>query len=206
MISKTLSRPGRTALTAAAALLAFSGMCLAANFSADVVTKQAGMSMKGKCYVQGENARQEMSMGSQKRVIISRADKGVTWMISPAEKKYTEIPGVQSPQKMQAQLKKMAKEKYIGKEMLNGYACRKSQYTLPKGNPGTVMQWTSEKLNWPVKTEIKQGQGRTAVIEFKNIKEANQSSALFALPKGYKKTAMPTPPQMRAQPKAGKHR
>lgn len=53
-------------------------------------------------------------------------------------------------------------------------------------NAGTVIQWRSDKLDWPLKTEVKR-EGQSMLIEYKNIKEAKPANSLFELPKGYKK-------------------
>lgn len=188
MILKSLPRFGRLAVSIVFGIVIFSGLCFAANFTATSSMKQDGITIYGKLYVKGENMRQEMTIGGKNQVLICRADKNVTWLLDPSQKCYSEVPGAQNERTMHDSLKKMGKEKYLGKETLNGYSCKKYKYTMSGKNATTVIQWRSEKLNWPLKTEIKNG-GKSMVIEYKNIKEVKPADSLFELPKGYKKKA-----------------
>ena len=199
MFSKDLLRFYRFIVLTSAVLLLVSSICFAANFTASMTTKNSGMSVTGKLYVKGANVRQEMTIAGKKQIVICRADKGVTWMVDPAQKCYTEMPGAKSERSMREMLKQMADEKYIGKETVNGYSCKKYRYTPHADKSGTIFQWRSDKLDWPIKTEVKR-EGKAMVIEYKNIKEIKPANSLFELPKGYKKKAMSTPESMKIPP------
>jgi hypothetical protein len=55
---------------------------------------------------------------------------------------------------------------------------------------GTMTQWHSKKLNYPIKVVYHGPQG-DMVTEYKNIKEGRVRDSLFKPPKGYKKMGMP---------------
>lgn len=172
------------------------GICLAAEFSADVVQKMGKLSMNGKVYVSGQKMRQETTGGPMSQISIMRGDKNVAYVLMPSSKQYMEMKGQKgqfdpgSP-KLPEQLAKMATRKSLGKETVNGYVCDKSAYIFKDKTKGTMTQWISPKLHYPIKTDWKTSKGRI-YMECKNIKEGRVAGKLFDVPKGYKKMTMPT--------------
>ena len=203
MFSKVLLRCCRFTLLTSAFLMLFSSICSAANFTANMTTKNSGMSVTGKLFVKGTNIRQEMVLGGKKQVVICRGDKNVTWMVDPSQKCYGEVAGAKSERSMRKMLKEMADEKYLGKETVNGYSCKKYRYILRADKTGTILQWRSDKLDWPIKTEVKR-EGQALVVEYKNIKEVKPADSLFEVPKGYKKKAINAPAKMKMPPAPAK--
>ncbi|MGC8862632.1 MAG: DUF4412 domain-containing protein [Armatimonadota bacterium] len=190
--------------TVCAAVFCVGLWCQAAEFSADTVTKMKDASITGKLFVQGKKIRQEMSMGPNKRIVIVRPDKKVTWMIDPKSKTYVEMPvgpRMMDPSilKDEAELKKLAVKKNLGTEKVNGFVCDKFQLTYKDKNMGSAIVWVSKQLEWPLKTESKSPHG-TMVAEAKNVKVGKQSPSLFEIPKGYKKFTMPQRPGMGRNP------
>lgn len=179
------------------------GACLAAEFSASVTQKMTSkqmkgmnMDMSGKMYVKGIMQRQEISSPMGKQIMIMRPDKGLMWMITPANKTYTEIktPKVDAKTKptIESMIKKNPNLKKIGSEKISGYTCDKYKFTDKARNAsGTI--WISTKLQQEVKTSIQSPQG-SMTMSLSNIKEAKQPDSLFTVPKGYKKQEMPKMP------------
>ena len=80
-------------LAVIATALAFVTLAAAAGLSADVAGNMNGKPISGKLYMKGSSIREEMSMGSEKMVIIALPDKKVAWLIDPAKKTYMEARG-----------------------------------------------------------------------------------------------------------------
>ena len=177
---------------------AFSGSSNAVDFSADMVNKLPMGEINGKMFFKGGNFRQEMMMGGQKHITIFRKDKGLVWVLIPAQMMYMEMQEG-SRQNMAPvdldEIDKMGEKKYLGKEKVNGYMCSKYRYTLHDKSSGTAIYWISEKLNFPVKMEM-DGQSGHMVMEYKNISEKTVPASLFNIPDGYQKMSMPMMPGM----------
>jgi hypothetical protein len=188
-----LKRLGRLVVVAVS-LAILAAWCQAANFSADTVTQQGKMTMPGKVYVQGKKMRQEMSMGTEKTIVILRPDKKVVWMIQPARKTYVEMKmtgkGDFSPTRSLDELRKRAVEKKLGNETVNGLVCEKRRFVFKDKKLGSVTQWYSKEIEYPVKV-VTAGGPFPVVTECKNIKRGAPATSLFELPRGYKKVAMP---------------
>jgi len=180
-------------LAVLATALAFVTLAAAAELSADIAGTVNGQAITGKFYVKGSNVREEVSMPSEKMIMISRPDKKIAWMIYPTQKTYMEMTGKVPDAKAlanQAVPKGMGTRKLVGKEKVNGYLCDKYVVTSTGKGAGTLTQWISPKLGVPVKM-AQSGGNHPMMIEFKNIKEGGVANSLFAPPKGYKKTEMP---------------
>lgn len=183
--------------------LGIEGSGNAAEFSADMIQKSPMGNTNGKVFVKGENLRQEMTMGGQNQIMIFQKDKGVALVLMPEMKMYMEIPagGQQdmappTPEEME----KMGDKKYLGEEKMNGYKCKKYRFTPRDPSVGTTTMWISNKLNFPIKTEMKSSSGPMS-MEYKNIQEKKLPDSLFKIPAGYQKMSMPMMPKMPGMPK-----
>ena len=180
-------------LVVVAVVLVLSGSSIAAEFSADLLVKQGGETMTGKAYVKGDKTRQEFVQEGQKQITIMRYDKGVTWVLMPAEKIYMEMSSQESaaydPQS-DPNIKNKAEIKLLGKETVNGYVCDKYQYSYHDTSMGTLFQWVSKKLGYPIKTEVKSASWYM-LMEYKNIKEENVQNSLFEVPGDYMLMSVP---------------
>ena len=183
--------------------LGIAGSGHAAEFSADMVQKSSMGNSEGKVFVKGQNYRHEMTMGGQKQIMIFQKDKGVVWVLMPQLKMYMEMTagGQQdmsppTPEEME----KMGDKKYLGEEKINGYKCKKYRYTPNDPSISTATIWISNKLNFPIKTEMEGSSGPMS-MEYKNIQEKKISDSLFNLPAGYQKMSMPAMPNMPGMPK-----
>ncbi len=186
------------AVTGIAVLAAFaSGLAFAAEFSADMVHKFGAMTKEGKIYVKGKNMRMEGAMGQG--ITIVNGETGTVWVLQPEQKVYMEMKkGAQPAQQAESdeELAKIADKKFLGTETVNGYQCEKYLYTYHDKTLGTMTQWHSKKLGYPVKMIHSSSQGETT-FEYRNIKEGGVADSLFQVPAGYTKMEMPgMPPGM----------
>jgi len=156
------------------------------EFSADMVIVPKGEEpMRGKIFVSGDKIRQETADEDETQVMIIRPDKKVTWMITPEEKTYTELP-YQSPGKTFEEwtAEKAKNAKFIGEENVSGMPCKK--YVVVENGEKTVL-WIPGELPFPIKIEDPE-----MVMEYKNIKLGQLDDSLFELPAGYEKMPEPT--------------
>lgn len=167
------------------AILLSSGSSFAVEFSADMVIQpKDDEKMTGKFYIKGGNIRQETDVDGEKQILIVRADKKVSWMITPEEKMYMEIPWQEGDEAIEEWSATKEKDsKLVGEETVAGYVCKKFERTE---DGQKVIYWVPKKMPFPIKIEDPE-----AVIEYQNIKEGSISDALFEVPTGYNKIPMP---------------
>jgi len=174
-------------------VLSFSLMTFAAEFTADSIQKQHGMETKGKIYVKGEKMRMDMTKEGEKTTTINRIDKKIIWIINHGDKMYMEMPAMidtLQASKVDLDLTKIADKKKVGTEKINGYKCDKYLITYKDKSMGTMTQWISKKLDYPIKMVYHSSYG-DMYTEYKNIKEGRVKGSVFEIPKGYKKMTMP---------------
>jgi hypothetical protein len=165
------------------------GFAKAVEFSADLVIQPKGDEpMTGKIFVKGEKVRQETSEEGETQIMIIRPDKKITWMITPEEKTYMEMP-YQSEDKTFEEwtAEKEKKAKLLGEETASGLPCKKFE-TVEDGEK--TYFWISSQFAFPIKVEDAE-----VTMEYKNIKEDSIPDSLFELPAGYEKMSMPIVPE-----------
>lgn len=165
------------------------GQAKAAEFSADmVITPKGDEPMKGKIFVKGDKMRQETVEEDETQIMIIRPDKKITWMITPEEKTYMEMP-YQSEDKTFEEwtAEKEKKAKFLGEETVSGMSCKK--YEAVEDGEKTIF-WISTQFPFPIKVEDSE-----MTMEYQNIKAGPLEDSLFELPQGYEKMAMPIVPQ-----------
>ena len=200
MLSSIFARSRRVIAASAITILLSSGLCLATDFSAQMITKFGNKSVQGKLYVSGSNWRQEASVQGHQQIVIARGK--TVYTLNPALKQYQVAQSAERPWSASAMAKMFSpgtNRKSCGKTTINGIACEKIVYTS-KQAPGSVTQYIAKDLDLPVKTQISMQQG-SFVTEFKNIKKGTPPAALFDIPKGYKKVSLP-----KSAIPSGKHR
>ncbi len=169
-------------------VLFLTGLTLAEDFSADMIsTSQAGVS-KGKMFISNDKVRMEVP----EAITISRKDKGVVWILIPQEKMYMEQAldpnkAVSTSEKIEGEIER----KLVGKEMADGRMADKYQITYDvTGRRVTIFQWLVPGLMLPVKTAAADN---SWVMEYKNIKTGKQPDSLFEIPAGYQKFSYEMP-------------
>jgi len=169
--------------------LLWSGSAGAVEFSADMVIQPKGdEALTGKIFVKGEKVRQETSEEGEVQIMIIRPDKKVTWMITPEEKVYMEMP-YQSEDKTFEEwtAEKEKKAKLLGEDTVSGLVCKK--YESMEDGEKTFF-WVSKQFPFPIKVEDAE-----VTMEYKNIKDGPLAESLFELPEGYQKMSMPIVPE-----------
>ena len=175
-------------------VVSFPEMTFAAEFTADSIQKQHGMEMKGKIYVKGDKMRMDTRKEGEKTSTINRIDKKIIWIVDHRDKMYMEMPAMVDTlqaSKIDVDLTKIADKKKVGTEKVNGYKCNKYLITYKDKSMGTMSQWISKKLDYPIKMVYHSSYG-DMYTEYKNIKEGRVKDSVFEIPKGYKKMAMPS--------------
>jgi outer membrane lipoprotein-sorting protein len=186
-------------------MVAFSGAAEASEFLADVVMKGGMMSGDGKVWVKGQKMRQEMGTGVEKMITIMDLDQGFQWMLMPDSKMYLKT-------KMQAKGQGFRPENFVGMqqgpmeaqierlgtETVMGYACDKYMFTFKNKQMGTMTQWFSIKLGYPIKIVNKTDMMGEITTELHNIKTESVRDDLFIIPSDYQEMPLlqvPLPPK-----------
>ncbi len=172
------------------AALAFLGVAQAkaSEFSADMfIVPKGDEPMQGKIFVKGDKVKQETCGDDETQVMIIRPDRKLTWMLSPEEKTYIEMP-YQSADKTFEEwtADKEKNAKFLGEETVSGMPCRK--YEIMEDGEKTSL-WIAKQFPFPIKIEDSE-----MTLEYKNIKLGPLDDSLFELPAGYEKIAMPAVP------------
>ncbi len=185
------------------AIANFSGPAEASEFLADVVTKGGMMADDGKLWVKGQKSRQEIGSKAEKMVIIMDLDRGFQWTLMPDMKTYMKtniqikgkgfrpenFVGIQQGP-MEAHIER------IGTEMVKGYKCDKYVFTFKDKQMGSMTQWFSIKLGYPIKTVNKIDKLGEIITELQNIKKADIRDDLFIIPSDYQEMPIQHAPQM----------
>ena len=185
------------------AIANISGSVGASEFLADVIMTGGMESDDGKVWVKGQKSRQEIGSAAEKMIIIMDLDKGFHWTLMPDVKMYMKTSiqakgkgfspenfvGAQSGQ-MEAEITK------IGTEMVKGYKCDKYLFTFKNKQMGTMTQWFSEKLGYPIKTVNKIDKMDEIITELQNIQKTGIQEDLFIVPSGYQEMPITQMPQM----------
>jgi hypothetical protein len=159
---------------------AFVSTALAADLTADTVTKTGKKTSPGKISVKGDKYRLEPAYTPI--FYIGRGDKGIFWEINGAEKTYAEgkLTPATKP-KIDEKLWGEISRKQVGTETIDGHPAKKSEVSVKEGNKTeTYYQWWATDINFPVKLANTNGNWS---VEYKNIKKGAADS-LFELPPG----------------------
>jgi len=165
----------------------------AAEFSAEMIQQMAGQTMTGKIYVKGTKMRMEMNTPAGPVVTIALPDVGKSLMLQQANKIYMEMPidaASSIPHMSETDFEKIAHKQPLGNEKINGYDCDKYEIIYHDTSMGTLIQWISKRLNYPIKMIYNGPQG-DLVTEYRKIKEGGVKNSLFQVPAGYNKMEIP---------------
>lgn len=189
--------------------LAVSGVALAQDFSADVITNKQGNEPPGKLYATKGKARWEPAerdprMGSVALILDEREGKSL--VIMPAQRMYMDaMPGmtktpvitkfwtVEDVNDACPEWKKAAEQlktdqnwgscSKVGSDTVNGRSAVKYEGVSKDGKKDYY--WIDTKLKCVIKTDSDSGS-----FELRNIQEASQPSSLFEIPAGFTKFDM----------------
>jgi outer membrane lipoprotein-sorting protein len=164
-----------------------------AQFSADFTMTENGNVITGKTFIKGDKIRKEAAVQGASVITILRPDKKVVWTLTPNDKQYIEFGLTFDPARPSADAgtEYAYDQKTTGHEKVNGYDCDVIQYTYKKKIYGVLVQWFSPKLNFAIKYQTKDTNGKvTSTQEYKKIKTGNVPDSLFEIPAGYTKFSM----------------
>ncbi|MFA5339773.1 MAG: hypothetical protein WC317_06490 [Candidatus Omnitrophota bacterium] len=169
-------------------VLSLAAPSFAVDFSADVVTTQAGKTFSAKVFVSGEMSRME----APESISISRVDKKVVWILIPGQKVYMEQAFdakklMAAPDKVEGELERTP----LGKDTVDGKTADKYKVTYEiEGIKNEMFQWVESGSNLPLKSAALDGSWS---VEYRNIKTGPQPDSLFEVPSDYKKFSMEMP-------------
>ncbi len=166
------------------------------NFIADqVMTSPDGqVQNNSKLYITPSKIRIDGLMAQQNGQDISTiylTKQKLQIMMNHGKKLYSEsVLDEEQLKQYMGTSKTSEKVKILGKEKVNGYKCTIKETSQTFKMMGmsmnmTMTTWVSDKFNMPLRTKTEDG----TVTEIKNIKKKKPKSALFSIPKGYKKVA-----------------
>jgi hypothetical protein len=174
----------------------------AVDYSADVamqVERGPGgqpIAVTGRVFVAADRERRETSVLGRTSIVITRRDKGVTWLLMPAQSMYMENPAAGDTKDPYAAWREAGVTlTEVGEETVNGVATTKFRAEAhgKEGTMETGYLWLTQD-NIPVRMATdapqKEGGGRIT-IDYTHIKKGKQDPILFEIPAGYRKMAMP---------------
>lgn len=164
-----------------------------AQFSADMVTTESGVTKTNKFYSENPFYRMDIEEEGQEGYVIVDRNEGVTKVVMPAEQMYMVMSssGMQSMSNDVFQSIEKQKEQYetnlVGSETINGYECEIYEVVID----GNVVSkyWQSSDIEYPIK--VISGANNDMIMELKNIVEGDVDDSMFQIPDGYTKMDMP---------------
>ena len=166
-----------------------------AQFTADMVTTEGGVTTTGKFYFEKPFYRMDIEEAGEQAYVVVNNETKTTRVFMPSQKMYMEMKSddMKSMSNDVFQSLEAQKQKYqtkpLGKETVNGYECEKFQ-VVANGSPITTY-WQSPEIEYPIK--VVSGEKQNMVMELKNIVKGDVDDALFKVPAGFTKMQMPTP-------------
>ncbi|MBU0678886.1 MAG: DUF4412 domain-containing protein [Verrucomicrobia bacterium] len=165
------------------------------SWSADQVqlNSNGDVIQTARLYVTPSNIRMEQPhpSGRGEMVIIFNKDEKVMRMLMPDQKSYLEMPlNDEELNKKLTRIPDNAEQEVLGTEKVAGFKCEKKRVKASVGFMGFAREsssivWTTDKLDFPVRTESSSGE----ISELRNFKAGKPKSALFKVPKDFKKTS-----------------
>lgn len=182
------------------------------EYSADQYMGDGKQMVKSRVYQASEKSRMEFEEGGGQQAIITRLDRKVIWTLIIPEKMYMEHPMGKEEKTRDVRQCSAVSTRDVGKEEVNGISATVSEVeaTCPDGSGFSGKVWTSPDGIMVKMDAVSKGAGKKngqrVVMEVKNLKIGKQDPALFELPPGFSKLAMPTgmPSMQDIQPKETK--
>ncbi len=183
----TLSHIKKIAVAVVLGIGALSGVCSAAQFSADIVEKSGAPGFASHVFVRDNIVRREIRRAGDFEAVIYRLDKGLMWILQIQDKTYIETdvhPTAWLSADYFDTVKDVAAKKLLGTEKVSGYECEKYLIYFKDTNRGKVTQWVSKKLNFPLKVRVWTPRAEYTIV-YTNIVEKNLPDRLFDIPANY---------------------
>jgi hypothetical protein len=189
-------KPLWSLLTALVFCLGLACAAQAAEFSADIVRTVDGkptLGGAGKAYVKDDKMRMETTEGGHRQVMITNPSAGKAYMLMPSALAYIEMsldPSRMGPEAMKEDSSELGQWRSLGRETIDGWDCEKRVFEFKDKTKGEMTAWFSDKLGYPIKSVVKDG-SMSMTMEYKNIKTGPVDPALFTVPSGYQRMAIP---------------
>jgi len=175
------------------AVLGVSGFAAAAEFSADMIHVLSKNKTKRKIHVKDRKIRVEVPGGGT--VTIMDLDAGTMVVLQPAARTFLKV-GPLPPMAQWASTDKEARElgatrRLVGTEEIGGGECRKYRIDYDNKAMGSVLQWFSEDIGFPMKT-VHRSRSACVTMTLENVSTERVDVSLFEVPSDYKQRASPT--------------
>ena len=171
------------------------------SYSADQATEVTPgpnggpMRLLGKIYSANGNERRETVMLGSQSVLITRPDKGKTWVLMPQQKMYMEYTDNQMDTPTDTWRKADVTLVEVGKEMVAGMAATKYRVTFDAkdGQQSDGFVWLSqEKIALRAEGKaVTNGETTHFRMQLTNVKTETPDADLFEVPSGYSRFEMP---------------
>jgi hypothetical protein len=151
-----------------------------AHMEMDISNMQGG-------HVPPAAAARMKQMGMGKLTIIIRRDKGLSYMVYPDMKAYTET-ATQEKYAPVAEYKSDSTK--LGQETIDGHDCVKNKVvvTAPDGSTHESTVWNATDLkDFPVKIQTTSDKGTAMILSFKDVKLEKPDDSQFDPPSDFKK-------------------
>lgn len=167
------------------------------DYSADQTMETSDVTMSGKVYSSTNKERREMNVSGENMIMIMRRDKQTAWTLIPSERMYMEVSTKEIKEQKDNLDNYKIETTVIGSETVNGVPCEKSKVIMTNKSDGSKMGgfWWVTKDGIVMKMDMiskDKDEKLRMKIELSNLKIGKQSPALFEIPAGYSKMAMPS--------------
>lgn len=127
-----------------------------------------------------------MRVGGMSTVMILRSDRGIGWMLMPAQKMYQEMDFKRAAQQAGSVAQDQVDLEVVGSDTVSGLAATKYKFVSRDGTAGGFLWYTDEGI--PVKMDLlsKSGRKKTRMtVTLEDVQIGTQDPAVFELPAGY---------------------
>lgn len=130
--------------------------------------------------------RSETDMGGLRSVVILRPDRGLGWMLMPAQRTYQQLDLAHARQQAGSAPAADVEVERVGTEIVAGREATKYRLVARDEGAGGFVWFTAEGI--PVQMDLLSRQGRRQTrikVSLRNLQIGPQDPALFELPEGY---------------------
>jgi len=139
----------------------------------------------------GEKMRMEMNYGGQSAVVITRFDKGLTYLLMPTMSMYREMD-MKDAQQVGSSDVDFSEASEVGREAVNGYDCTKfkAKFEDKQGGKGGGYYWVSDEgilMKVDMIYQSRKQKGQRMKFEMRDLDIGPQDPTAFEVPANYSK-------------------
>jgi hypothetical protein len=132
--------------------------------------------------------RSEMRVGGMSTVMILRSDRGLGWMLMPAQKMYQELDFSRAAQQAGTVAQDQLDLEVVGKETISGLETTKYKFVSKDGSGGGFLWYTADGIALKMDVLSKTGRKNSRMtVTLEDVRVGTQDPAVFELPAGYKR-------------------